>query len=334
MKASKENPIYSVYIVGGSKYNVTGAVVGIELSDQEKQLAQCANINIMNTKVNGKKIADLIEVRDRVFVYANDGSKNDEVFRGYVWTKTCRTGLKDLELTLKCYDNLIYLQESEDSEYFTSGKSSDAIISALASKWGISVDYSYESITHAKLALRGKLANIIMSDVLDLVKDRTGKDYLIRSEKDAMKIMVPGSNSTSYTFKAKQNVTTVRSECTMDGMITKVVIVSKADDQDEREPVEATVTGNTGKYGTLQKVITRDENTELEEAKAEAQAIVDKEGKPKWEYEVKATDVPWIRKGDKVTIDAADVKGSLLVVSVEHSISSKTKEITMTLRKE
>lgn len=336
MKAALDNPIYTVYAVSGStKYNLTDVLVDIRLSDHEKQLAQCATITVMNAKVGGSWLSSILRVRSRIFIYANDGKRNDEVFRGFVWTRGYKSALEERDITIKCYDILMYFQESDDTEYFSEGKTSQDIISKFCSKWGVSVDYSYDDITHSKLALRGNLADIFTADVLDLVKDRTGKEYLIRAEKDVMKIMGYGQNPTVYTFAAKQNATLVKSEETMDGMVTKVVIIGKADDKSDREPVEATISGDTGQYGTLQEVLIRDENTDLDEAKKEAQGILKKDGAPKWEYEVKAVDVPWIRKGDKVRVNAGDIANqTLIVASVDHNISNSAKEITMTLKKE
>lgn len=334
MKATRENPIYSAYIVSGTKkYNITPALIALDFSDQKKQMAQSVSIGVMNVKIGGTWLSSLLKVRDRVYIYADDGSRSDEVFRGYIWTRSYRSSLNDRDLTLKCYDHLIYFQESEEAEYFSSGKSSKDVVSSLCSKWGVKLEYSYESITHTKLALRGNLADIFTSDILDLVKDRTGKKYVILSVKDTMQVKTVGSNTTIYSFKAGENAVKTNSACTMDGMITKVVILGKAD-KDDREPVEATISGKTADYGTLQKVISRDENTSLADAKKEAQSIIDEDGTPKWEYELTAPDIPWIRKGDKVYVNAGDIYNSYLIVTgVERTIENSRKEMTLTMEK-
>lgn len=335
MKATLENPIYTAYLVSGTnKYNLTDVLTGIDLDEQEQQLAQCATVSIINAKTNGQWISSIIGVRNRIYIYANDGEQNREVFRGFVWTKSYKTGLTDREITLKCYDNLIYFQESEDAEYFTDGKSSEDIIATFCDKWGVELSYSYDSITHSKLALRGNLADIITADVLDLVKDRTGNKYIIRSDQDIVHVMPTGQNSTVYSFVGGKNIVTTKSEETMEGMITRVVILGRDDDKQERLPVEATLDGDTDGYGTLQKIISRNENTELDEAKREAEGILKESGDPKREYEVTAPDVPWIRKGDRVFINAGDIINSYMIVSsISHSINNKSKEMSLTLRK-
>lgn len=333
MKATKENPIYTVYVISGDrKYNVTGATDSLDLSQQEKQIAQTATVSLADTQVSGKWLSDIISERDRVFIYANDGEQSGEVFRGFVWTISDKASTGDDTFTLKCYDNLIYFQESDEYEYFSSGKSTKSIISSLCSKWGVSVDYDYDSITHSQLVLRGALADVITADVLDLVKARTGTNYVVRSEKDRIQIKRIGSNTTIYTIAKGKNAIEFKRTRSMDGMITKVVILGKADN-DDRAPVEATVKGNTDKYGTLQKLINRNENTSLADAKREAQSTLNEKGAPSVDIDVKTVDIPWIKKGDKVRVDLGRISGLFIVKGVDREISNKGKKMTLTLTK-
>lgn len=331
--ASISKPEYSAYIVAGNtKYNITPAIESIDISDRKKQIAKCVTIQLMNTKVNDKWLTSILSVRNRVYIYANDGSRNEECFRGYVWDRAYKHSLSDRTLQLKCYDNLIYFQESEHYAYFSSGKSTKAICTALCDDWGVKLNYTYKSITHSKLPLRGCLSDIFTSDLLDLVKDRTGVKYVVLSEKDVMQIKSVGSNSTIYHFLAGKNVIQSSSVCTMDGVVTKVIILGKADD-DDRQAIEATVRGDTAKYGTLQKTISRSENTSLADAKKEAQSIIDEDGKPKWEFELHATDIPWIRKGDKVYVSAGDMSGYYIVTGIDRTIGVKKREMILELEK-
>lgn len=333
MKASKENPVYTIVILSDTtKYDVTPALISLDLSEQNGQLAQTANLTLANIKVQGQWLSSLIGVRQRVFIYANDGTKKAEVFRGVIWTDYYRSALEDREMQLKCYDNLIYFQESEDAQYFTTGKTTQDIMNTICQKWGVKLNYTYQSISHTKLALRGTLSDIITSDILDLVKNQTGKKYVIRSAEDVINIMQVGQNTTLYNITSKNNAISTRSEKTMDGMITKVVILGKAD-KDKREPVEATVDGNIAEYGTLQKLLSRKENTSLADAQKEAKEIIAEHGQPKLLYEVQCADVPWIRKGDLVRVAAGNVEADLIAVGVTRSISNKSKVMTLTLER-
>lgn len=332
MAASKEKPVYTAYIIAGNKkFNVTPALVSVDRNEAEGQIAQRVNLQLMNVQVKGTWISGMFQPRNRVYLYANDGSKNDEVFRGYLWSRKYKSSSSEWDLKYTCYDNLIYFQESEDSLYFSDGKITKDVMQSICDKWNIKLDYSYDSITHAKLPLRGKLYDLFSADILDLVKKQTGKKYVILSDKDTMHVKHVGTNSTIYRFIGTKNVVSTTSGWTMDGVITQVVIVGKADDE-ERVPVEATVTGNTSEYGTLQKIQTKDENTSLEDAKLEAQTTIDENGAPKWEYEITAPDIPWIRKGDKVYVDAGDiVEKFLIVTAVDRSSNNKKSEMQLTL---
>lgn len=329
--AAIQKPEYSVYIVSGStKYNVTNAVRGHDRSEPKGQIAQRLTLQLANVKVGNTWLSSLLKARNRVFVYANDGTKEDEVFRGYLWSRARNDSLSENELRYICYDNLIYFQESEDSLYFTSGKITKDIVASICDKWGIKLQYSYDSITHTKMPLRGYLADIFTEDILDLVKKRTKKKYVILSEKDTMVVKPVGSNSTIYKFIAGKNVTKTASGWTMDGVITKVIITGKADSND-REPIEATVSGNTGEYGTVQRILRRSEGTSLADAKIEAQNTIDENGDPKWEYEISCPDIPWIRRGDKIYVEAGDIVGYRIITEIDRTIDNKTREMTMTL---
>lgn len=334
MKASKANPIYTAFVISGStKYDVTPALMGIGTSEQDNQIAQSATIQLANVKVGDSKLATLIKPRSRVYIYADDGEKNGEVFRGYVWKRPRKNALQESAFDLRCYDNLIYFQESDDSDYFSSGKSTKDVCEALCEKWGVTLSYTYKSTIHSKLVLRGKLADIILSDLLDVVKRRTRVKYTVLSKKDVLHIKSVGSNSTIYHFIAKQNVTEASDEFSMDGMVTKVVILGKADSEGQ-EPVEAIVKGKTSTYGTLQKIIDRNENTTIEDAKEEAESIIEEDGTPKWTYELVAVNVPWIRKGDKVYVNVGDIVGYYIVTAVERTISKDKNEMRLSLEKE
>ena len=334
MKAAYDNPIYTVYLViGTTKYNITPAVMRLDFTNQEMQIAAAWTIYAANIKVGNSYLSTLLQVRQRVFIYANDGSQNKEVFRGWTWTKFYESENQSKEIRIKCYDNLIYLQESEDSFYFTDGTQTSSVMSSICSEWGITLSYNYSSISHEKLALRGTLSDMITSDILDAVKKRTGTKYVITSQQDVMTVSPVGSNKTVYSLTHKNNATLTRSETTMDGMTTQVKILGDAEKNSEKLPVLATVKGNTATYGTLQKLQDKGTDTSLADAQTEAQNTINEDGKPKKEYYVDAIDIPWIQKGDKVYVNAGDMKDrTLIVMGIDRDISNKRKQMNLTLQ--
>lgn len=329
---SLTNPEYTAYIVVDStKYNVTPALIAVDRAEAKKELAQCVTLELANVKVGNKNLSELITVRSRVYLYANDGSKKDEVFRGFVWTCGGQDSMTDRGFTVKCYDNLIYWQESEASEWFASGMDTETIVKKICNNWGVKLKYNYHSITHPKMALRGGLSDILTADILDPVKERLGKDYTVRSVKDVLTVDEVGQNTTIYHIVEGNNATSASYEVTMNGMITKVVVLGTADN-DDREPVEATLDQNSGKYGTLQKIIRRSGETTLDEAKEEGKNLLDENSTPKCSYMVKAPDIPWIRKGDKVYVNAGSIKRMHLIVDdIDRTVDGTKKEMTLTL---
>lgn len=320
------NPKYTVAIISSDsiKYDVTPAVTNITLQESDGEIAQRANITIANVEVNGSYLSGIFDVVDRVFVYADDGDRNEEVFRGFVWKKAYKSKLEK-EITLTCYDNLIYFQESEEYQYFSAGYSTKSICSTLCSKWGVNLDYKFDSITHPKLPLRGNLADIFLSDLLDEVKKKNGSKYIMKSSQDTVVIDYEGCNSTVYKLYSGKdgNAIEAGSETTMQGMVTKVVILGKEDDND-RAAVEDTVNGDTGTYGTLQKILSVSSGTTLADARKEATELINEKGKPKKTFSITAVNIPWIRKGDKVEVTAGDLSGDFIVKGITHYGNDKT----------
>ena len=335
MEESKQNIIHTAYIVSGNtKYNITPAMVSVDRTDSESQIAQRVILQLNNVLVTGTWLSSLVKARARLYLYANDGTKNDEVFRGFLWGRNYKSSGNERNLKITAYDHLIYFQQSEDSLYFTAGKQTKEIVASICDKWGVKLQYSYESITNAKLPLRGKLYDMLTADILDPTKRKTGKKYVVLSVKDTMYVKPVGANSTIYHFYANENVISTSSGWSMDGVITQVIITGKADD-DDRVPVEATVSGDTSTYGTLQKIQSRNENTSLADAKLEAKTTIDENGSPKWEYELTGPDIPWIRKGDKVFVDAGDIESRYLIVTaVSRSADNKTSKMQLTMEDE
>lgn len=328
-----KNTEYEVLIDADNKrYNVSKAVISLDTSEQEKQLAVCATIELCDVEVDGKRLSELIFPPNRVWIFVHDkeANLNREVFRGYIWEMSPKESLTDNNLTIKCYDMLIYWQESEDSIFFSSGKGTKSILSELSKKWGFNLQYDYENEIHGKLVLRGAIADFVTADILDPIQKASLTKYVMRSEKNTVVIKPVGQNETVYTIGSSWNATEVRRYISMNGVITQVVILGTADD-DDKSPVEATYTGYTSAYGTLQKIITKQEDTDIRASKAEAQNIIANEGAPKWEHDIKAVDIPWIRKGDKVVISTKTLMGTFIVLSVNREISNRGKNMTLTV---
>ncbi|NCE99990.1 hypothetical protein [Emergencia sp. 1XD21-10] len=303
-----EIPTYKVVVKSpdGKTFDTAGIITGLTLTESKSQLAQRATIRMFNRYISKHGYpSNLFPVRSRVFIYAKGGgkTKREEVFRGYVWDTDYSLG-NGTQLTLTCYDNMIYFMNSQILTYFSKGKSTKEIVKTLMERRGVKLTYNYSSITHPKLPLSGTLADVLTSELLDEVQKKKGVKYVVKSKKGKIYIDKQGSNEKAYCIsRGSQSIMqSYNRSVTMDGMVTSVIIAGKSDENGKRK-IEERVDKNRKTYGTLAKIIYKDEDTKLSEVKKEANYILDENATPQREYEVTALDVPWIRKGDRVRIE-------------------------------
>lgn len=327
MNASKIYPIYTVTAHGadGTTYGLTNATIDLMIDEPKSGLANKVTFSLRNAAVGTKKLRDVLSLKMRITVTANDGETKKQVFSGFLWSIKHTGGV---EKTLQCiaFDPLIYPQKSKDCMYFSAGKSTHSVCATICEKWGLKLQFAYQSITHPKLPLNNKYISDMLIEVLDASKNQHGKKYVIRFESDVVKILTVGSNTTVYGFARKKSMIGGSSEISLDGVITRVAIAGTADDND-RQPIEATVSGKTSQYGTLQDIITRQTDTTLTEAKAEAGEILKEKGTPKPTYNRTLPDVPWVHKGDKINISDEELNADCIVLSVTHDAKHKTMEV-------
>lgn len=326
MKGSLEKPVYYIYSIdkSGRKYNLKNVTTSLNISHGEKDLAAKASITIVNAKVDGigTHLSSLVNLGDDIYIHADIGGGAQEVLRGIVWTKNYESDLKK-EINLVVYDHLIFLQKSKDNFYFQAGMSTQDIVSTICGKWGVGLNYSYDSIVHPKLPIRSKGICDSIIEVLDAAKKQTGNKYVIYSAQNVLHIGHINQNQKVYSIRKLQNASSVKTEETMDGMVTKVVITGK-ENNENKSPVLATVAGDTGSYGTLQEVISKDTDTSLSETKKEADEILKEKGSPFKLKTVVGIDNPFIRKGDAVRIEGGTLNSTYTVLSIDHDAKSRT----------
>ena len=328
-KPAPDNPLYRVSLLtaAGTTYQLHGVTTSLSLSEPKGEIAQKATIKMTNVQDNGKWLTSIIKNRDRWFVHCDIGEGAFEVFRGFVSDFEYKSALVK-EITLTAFDNLIYLQESEGSLFFPADRTTQLVISEICQKWGIDIEYTYASITHPKLVLKGKIADIFLTDLLEEVRKQTGKKYEVRSEKDKIRIFEVGTNATVYEVASKKNAIETNMKKTMSGMVTQVVIAGKEDDEG-RIPIEETLSRNTDQYGTLQKIINKAEGTDLSEVQKEANTTLDENADPKETLSAVFADNPKVRRGDKVKVAAGNLVGHFLCIGINRNCDSKTATLDL-----
>ena len=278
MKASVERPIYTAKIVHESgttatTYHLKDITTDLLVSHPENELAEKVDISLVNIKVGNDFLRNLISVKDKMYVYANTGSGEKEVFRGFVWERTMSEDADSNDIRLLCYDRLIYLHKSKDTFFAKSGKLTKGLIESIASKWGFKISYKYVSITHGKLSFHNdSVADIIIS-ILDEAKKQKGAGYVIYMDGDTIVIDYEGNNKTVYKLTSTDNTISTRFSESMEDMVTKVLIVKA-----ETISTEKTDNSNRAIIELAQSYMAQDSNLSYADAIARAKESLNSGG--------------------------------------------------------
>lgn len=339
MAASMLHPVYTAKLVKESStktttYTLKNITTDLVISQQKNEIAEKATLNLMNIQSGTSLLSDIISVMDKIYIYADTGSGTSEVFRGIVWERGIPEDADSEEVRMICYDKSIYLHKSKDNLFVKKGKQTKAVIASLASKWGFKISYKYASISHAKLVFQNQYIADIMISLLNEIKKKTGKGYVIYLEKDTIVIDYEGSNSTVYKIAKGQNAIRCSYVETMEDVVTKVEIVKaetvSKDGSDTESGKYLTVTSvskNTSKYGTLQEIIVKGKDDKLADVKKEANEILKEKAAPKVDSDVESIDIPWVKKGHRIYIQTKTMNGYYIAKSVEHDAASNVMSL-------
>ena len=311
------------------QYNIKDFVEDLGWEENDGELAVRISFTAKNEKTSAGKISSLAKLGCLVGIFAEHGSTNDEVARGYItdW-KPKVSGSKDT-FAVTCYDELYNLQESQDFIYYSAGAGTKAVVKKIFSDWKIPLEkYDGPNVTHGKLAYKTEMLSDVLLDLLDDAKKKGGGDALIRASKGKVSVIQWGSNKTVYHFEA-DNTKVASHKMSTSGMITRVKIIGQ-EDKEGRASVEATVNGQT-KYGIRQKIYVRGKDDSLSDAKSAAKDIIDEKGQVSNDISVQAPDIPFVRKGDLVHLKVGTLSGYYFVKGIRHD--ADTMSMTMDLKK-
>ncbi len=298
---------YRVWVNG--KTNITEAVqVGsMSLSDALDEIA-------MRFKFTASIIPGLPNLMPPTPISLTETQANGTakvIFDGVTWDVTdSRKGSHSVSVT--AYERIKYMAESEDEYLFNAGMTASSVIKKIASDWGISIG----SIANTKVALAkqrysgGKNLYSIMRDALVETVDKGGGMFVLRMAQGKLDLIPLGSSNYTLSLDAMESAS---HNLTLDGMVTKVKVLGNDESETKLAPVLAIVTGNTSKYGTIQKIYSDSQVKTASQAKTAGQK---KLSGPIDTYTYDGIDINTIRAGDKVKFDGKD----LIVTSVEHEI--------------
>lgn len=309
----------------GAHLDLTHAVSELTLEHQAGELAQRLSWKMVNCKFGSGYLSDQVKLCTLAMLYADWGAGLKEIFRGPVWDwDAVSTTTK--EFSGDAYDNLIYLQKSKDNLYFSAGMGTDKVLRSICAKWNVPLVYSYGAASHGALTYKAQAISDAIVGTLDDAKKKLGYGYVVRSSGGIMYVLRKGTNTDIPAF-GNLNVTSSEHKITLDNLVTKVLVVQSNGDN-KQDTVAATVIGST-QYGVLQDVITVDSSSGTT-AKAQGQAVLDEYGKPTEDIELdSAVDVPFLHKGDRISVGAGTLAGSFWVTGVTHNCIEGSMQATL-----
>lgn len=297
----------------GAQFDLTPAISDLSWADQRGEVAQRATVSLARAAVDGGGyLNERIGLCTQMSVFGNGA----EVLCGIAWDWEYDQSNSKL-ITLTVYDRFIYAQKNKDNFYFGKNQKTATILSAICSRWGIKLDYQWEtSYKHEKTIYRGStLADCILK-TLETARLRTMKKYVAIFDKDTLRITYPATNSDIYVF---QDSTGLTHKMSMDSLVTRVVITGK--EKKGKIPVVVHVEGDTS-YGVLQELVAKGSMSQGK-AMREARDILNERGAPSNSIQLPAPDIPSIRKGHRIKAVCGTLNGYYIVLGVTHSASSR-----------
>ena len=307
----------------GKEIDITRATEDLGWEEGEAELALRTSFTMANITYNGQLLSSLAKPGCLIAVIADWGTGKEEVARGKIveWDPQFSSSGNIVGIT--AYDDLINLQASQDNRYYSAGTGTKSAITAIFTDWGIPIgEYKGPDIAHAKTLFKAEYLSDIIIQLLDDAKKKGGVSCTVRSAKGKVSVLPEGSNTTIYHFTEDKNVEIARDMMSITTLVTRVKVVGK-EDTEGKQAVDAVVDGLTN-YGIRQQIYVRDEDDTLAAATAAAQDIIDTAGKPDRVRSVNAPDIPTIRKGDKVHIQAGTLNGYYIVTGIRHNASGGT----------
>lgn len=324
--------IYNVKIVleTGEVIKLTNLVSSLNWSDQKGSLAQRATITLANRKMDkGGYLSDVIKLGTLFEIYAN----YKMVFSGVVWEWTY-TSATEKELEVTAYDKLIYATQSQINLYFGDDNDTQTIVRGICEKGGLDFTYDWEKQIHKKMTFKSDTIADALTKVLDEAQSMCDTKYVLLMKVPdngapnvhTLEIKHRGTNKEIFVF-TPSNIMSTRDSLSMSSLVTSVLILGPSED-DKAAPERESIDGNL-EYGFLQQIVVQEKDTDIEEARKEAQKILKEKGKPEETIEVSAPDVPHLRKGDKVKIEAGNLTGYFYIAGVTHNATERTMDMEL-----
>jgi len=306
----------------GQRIDLQPFLRSLSWEENDGELAVRLEAELQNQQLaGGKWLHQLIPLGGQIFLYGDWGSGQQEIFRGTIFVWDYQTDPLG-HFSITAYDPLIYLMKSKDDRFYKAGQTAKAIIQDIAKAWGIPLgDVQGPNIALGKQVFRGETLADMINSVLKEAKAKGSIKWIVRSKQGKIDVVRPGQNSPVYLFTANSNVESIEDRQDIEELVTRVKIVG-AEDSEGKAPVIAQLDGRT-EFGTLQELVYQRQFDTPAAAKSAAEDILKERGQPRRRRKVIAPDLPFLRRGDKVKVEAGTLIGYYIVSGIVHNATNR-----------
>lgn len=257
-------------LINNSKgiFNITPFIVDkITLTTQRKNSASTLDFKFARDLVMQNNLSIAIDEGNAVELTVNE----NKIYKGFVFQKTRN---KDQIISIKCYDQLRYLQNKQ-SYTFVDKKAND-IIKSIASDFGLITGHIQDTgyILPPLNIDNQRLLDTIMK-ALDLTSYNQNELYIFYDDVGKLTLRKVKDMYTTYLFTSETNITNFNYTATIDDNVYNQVKLYKDNEKTgKREIYLAKDNENIGKWGVLQYYEKLDENLNEAQAKKLAKDIL------------------------------------------------------------
>lgn len=199
--------------------DITEIVTSSRWSGDDKQASRMFEFGIA-VSLNDYYLPKVtIKMGDMVVVEKDD----EEIFQGYVFSK--EKSINGSEMTVSCYDGLIYLLKSKGTYNFKN-MTPNAITSRVCGDFGIPIGSLAGGSPLNHIFDREVIYNIITTAYQNET-NRSGKMYLPRMDKGKLNVIEKGNKITKFVLDAKTTIINSTYGESMENAINKVKIFSE-----------------------------------------------------------------------------------------------------------
>lgn len=315
-----------ILLPGGVKVHLNNVTRSIYTDENPGELAVRLEAEIQNQQLaNGRWLHQQLQLGGQIVFLADWGIGWKEILRGTIFDWHYKTDPLG-HFTITVYDQLIYLTKSSDDRFYKAGTTAKAIIQDIAGAWGIPLGkVEGPDTVLAKQVFRGRTLADMITSVLDQARKRGGGKWVVQSKEGKINVIKPGQNTPVYHFSAETNVSEIEDQQDIESLVTRVKVIG-AEDKAGRAPVMATLDGKT-EFGILQDLVYARQFDNAGAAQAAAKELLADKGSPERRRKVTAPDLPFLRRSDKVHVEAGTLIGDYIVAGVSRDV--KTRMMTM-----